>query len=106
MAIRAINNIGLDYYLMKPWDPPEEQLYPVLDDLFRDWTYAHPDREPEVRVLGHRWSEHTNEVKSFLAHNHVPYRWLEVGQSDEATLLLDLAGTGVEDLPVVAPAPS
>jgi len=102
VAIRAINDIALDYYLMKPWDPPEERLYPVLDDLLRDWTYAHPDRESEVRVVGHRWSERTNEVKSFLAHNHVPYRWLEVGQSDEATLLLDLAGAGVEDLPVAA----
>ena len=102
VAIRAINDIALDYYLMKPWDPPEERLYPVLDDLLRDWTYSHPDRDSEVRVVGHRWSERTDEVKTFLAHNHVPYRWLEVGQSDEATRLLDLAGTGVDDLPVVA----
>ena len=102
VAIRAINDIALDYYLMKPWDPPEERLYPVLDDLLRDWTYNHPDRASEVRVVGHRWSERTDEVKTFLIHHHVPYRWLEVGQSDEATLLLDLAGTGVEDLPVVA----
>lgn len=57
VAIRAINDIALDYYLMKPWDPPEERLYPVLDDLLRDWTYAHPDRDAEARVLGHRWSE-------------------------------------------------
>ena len=102
VAIRAINDIALDYYLMKPWDPPQERLYPVLDDLLRDWTYGHPDRASEVRVVGHRWSDRTGEVKTFLAHNHVPYRWLEVGQSDEATLLLDLAGTGVSDLPVVA----
>ena len=102
VAIRAINDIALDYYLMKPWDPPQERLYPVLDDLLRDWTYGHPDRASEVRVVGHRWSDRTDEVKTFLAHNHVPYRWLEVGQSDEATLLLDLAGTGAKDLPVVA----
>jgi thioredoxin reductase (NADPH) len=102
VAIRAINDIALDYYLMKPWDPPEERLYPVLDDLLQDWTYAHPDRDSEVRVLGHRWSQHSNEVKSFLAHNHVPYRWLEVGQSDEAALLLEIAGARVDDLPVVA----
>ena len=102
VAIRAINDIALDYYLMKPWDPPEERLYPVLDDLLRDWAHAHPDRESEVRVVGHRWSERTHDVKSFLAHNHVPYRWLEVGQSEEAARLLDLAEAGVEDLPVVA----
>ncbi|KRF34932.1 FAD-dependent oxidoreductase [Nocardioides sp. Soil805] len=102
VAIQAINDIALDYYLMKPWDPPEERLYPVLDELLRDWTHAHPDRDSEVRVVGHRWSEHTHDVKSFLAHNHVPYRWLEVDQSEEATRLLDLAGAGPDDLPVVA----
>jgi thioredoxin reductase (NADPH) len=100
VAIRAINDIALDYYLMKPWDPPEDRLYPVLDDLLRDWAHDHPDRDSEVRVVGHRWSERTHEVKTFLTHNHVPYRWLEVDQSDEATRLLDVAGEG--ELPVVA----
>ncbi|KRE95448.1 fused response regulator/thioredoxin-disulfide reductase [Nocardioides sp. Soil774] len=102
VAIRAINDIALDYYLMKPWDPPEERLYPVLDDLLRDWAHDHPDRDSEVRVVGHRWSERTVEVKTFLTHNHVPYRWLEVDQSDEAARLLELAGAGTDDLPVVA----
>jgi thioredoxin reductase (NADPH) len=105
VAIRAINDIALDYYLMKPWDPPEERLYPVLDDLLRDWAHDHPDRDSEVRVVGHRWSERTVEVKTFLTHNHVPYRWLEVdgaGSGDEATRLLELAGAGADDLPVVA----
>jgi thioredoxin reductase (NADPH) len=93
---------------MKPWDPPEERLYPVLDELLRDWAYGHPDRASEVRVVGHRWSERTVEVKAFLTHNHVPYRWLEVDQGDEAdepdeaTRLLELAGAGTDDLPVVA----
>jgi thioredoxin reductase (NADPH) len=100
VAIRAINDIALDYYLMKPWDPPEDRLYPVLDDLLRDWANDHPDRDSELRVVGHRWSERTHEVKTFLTHNHVPYRWLEVDQSDEATRLLDVAGEG--ELPVVA----
>lgn len=100
VAIRAINDIALDYYLMKPWDPPEDRLYPVLDDLLRDWANDHPDRDSEVRVVGHRWSERTHEVKTFLTHNHVPYRWLEVDQSDEATRLLEVAGEG--ELPVVA----
>ena len=102
VAIRAINDIALDYYLMKPWDPPEDRLYPVLDELLRDWANGHPDRDSEVRVVGHRWSERTAEVKTFLTHNHVPYRWLEVDQSEEATRLLELAGARVEDLPVVA----
>jgi thioredoxin reductase (NADPH) len=102
VAIRAINDIALDHYLMKPWDPPEERLYPVLDELLGDWSRAHPDRDAEVRVVGHRWSERTHEVKSFLAHNHVPYRWLEVDRSDEATRLLEVAGAGADDLPVVA----
>ncbi len=105
VAIRAINDIALDYYLMKPWDPPEERLYPVLDELLRDWAHGHPDRDSEVRVVGHRWSERTVEVKTFLTHNHVPYRWLEVGrgeEAEEATRLLELAGAGVDDLPVVA----
>lgn len=100
VAIRAINDIALDYYLMKPWDPPEDRLYPVLDDLLRDWANDHPDRDSEVRVVGHRWSERTHEVKTFLTHNHVPYRWLEVDQSEEATRLLEVAGEG--ELPVVA----
>ncbi len=102
VAIQAINDIALDYYLMKPWDPPEDRLYPVLDDLLEDWRRAHPDRASEVRVLGHRWSEGTHEVKSFLTHNHVPYRWLEVDQGEEAARLLELAGAGPDDLPVVA----
>ena len=105
VAIRAINDIALDYYLMKPWDPPEDRLYPVLDELLRDWTNGHPDRDSEVRVVGHRWSERTVDVKTFLTHNHVPYRWLEVGDAgsaDEATRLLELAKAGADDLPVVA----
>ncbi|TGN62922.1 response regulator [Nocardioides eburneiflavus] len=100
VAIRAINDIALDYYLMKPWDPPEDRLYPVLDDLLRDWAHGHPDRDAEVRVVGHRWSDRTHEAKTFLTHNHVPYRWLEVDQSEEATRLLEVAGEG--ELPVVA----
>ncbi|HEX5919658.1 MAG TPA: FAD-dependent oxidoreductase [Nocardioides sp.] len=105
VAIRAINDIALDYYLMKPWDPPEDRLYPVLDELLRDWANAHPDRDSEVRVVGHRWSERTHEVRTFLTHNHVPHRWLEVNGAvvgEEATRLLDLAGAGLDDLPVVA----
>src|SRR3954470_14426305 len=74
VAIRAINDIGLDYYLLKPWDPPEERLFPVIDDLLGDWMHGHPEQQSEVRVVGHRWSERGHEIRSFLASNHVPYR--------------------------------
>ena len=84
VAITAINDIGLDYYLMKPWDPPEERLYPVVDDLLGDWRQATRTATSEVRVVGHRWSERSHEVKTFLARNHVPYRWLDVERDDEA----------------------
>ena len=57
VAIRAINDIGLDYYLLKPWDPPEQRLYPVVDDLLGDWLQAHPDHTGDIRVVGHRWSQ-------------------------------------------------
>ncbi len=100
-AIRAINEIGLDHYLLKPWDPPEERLYPVLDDLLDDWRAQHPVRTDELRVVGHRWSERSHEVKTFLARNHVPYRWMDVSADDEAVRLHQLAGAASEDLPLV-----
>ena len=100
-AIRAINEIGLDHYLLKPWDPPEERLYPVLDDLLDDWRAQHPVRTDELRVVGHRWSERSHEVKTFLARNHVPYRWMDVTTDDEAVRLHQLAGSASEDLPLI-----
>ena len=63
VAIQAINDIGLDYYLRKPWDPPEERLYPVLDDLLSDWRQANPDHTADVRVVGHRWSDRSHESR-------------------------------------------
>ena len=84
VAIRAINDIGLDYYLLKPWDPPEERLYPVIDDLLDDWHQANPDHTSDVRVVGHRWSDRSHEIKTFLARNHVPYRWYDVERDAEA----------------------
>jgi thioredoxin reductase (NADPH) len=101
VAIKAINDIGLDYYMFKPWDPPEERLYPVVDDLLGDWADAHPPETSEVRVVGHRWSEHALDVKTFLARNHVPYRWLDVEVEQDARHLLELADAGAEDLPMV-----
>jgi thioredoxin reductase (NADPH) len=101
VAIKAINDIGLDYYMLKPWDPPEQHLYPVVDDLLGDWTREHPDDTAEVRVVGHRWSDRSHEIKTFLARNHVPYRWLDIERDDEARRLLELARAETGDLPLV-----
>lgn len=101
VAIKAINDIGLDYYLLKPWDPPEERLYPVLDDLLDDWRQSHHDDRAELRVVGHRWSDRSHEIKTFLARNHVPYRWLDVERDDEARRLQELAQASSSDLPLV-----
>jgi thioredoxin reductase (NADPH) len=101
VAIRAINDIGLDYYLLKPWDPPEERLYPVVDDLLGDWSRANPDRTSELRVVGHRWSERSHEIKTFLARNHVPYHWYDVERDPEALRLSELAEATLVDMPLV-----
>ncbi len=97
VAIRAINDIALDYYMFKPWDPPEEQLYPVVDGLLEDWGKAHPPETSQVRVIGHRWSHRSYEVKTFLARNHVPYRWLDLERDEEGQRLLELAGRTAEE---------
>jgi thioredoxin reductase (NADPH) len=101
VAITAINDIGLDYYLLKPWDPPEEKLYPVVDDLLGDWQQEHPDHSSDVRVVGHRWSDRGHEIKMFLALNHVPYRWYDVERDAEARRLSELAHAASADLPLV-----
>lgn len=101
VAIWAINDIGLDYYLLKPWDPPEERLYPVIDDLLGDWLQEHPDHSTDVRVVGHRWSDRAHELKTFLARNHVPYRWYDVERDAEGERLVQVAGASPDDLPIV-----
>ena len=74
-AIDAINVVDLDHYLLKPWDPPEEKLYPVVDSLLDAWLAADRKPVPETKVVGHRWSARSSEVREFLARNQVPYRW-------------------------------
>ena len=101
VAITAINEIGLDYYLLKPWDPPEDRLYPIVDDLLGDWRRAHPVQTSEVRIVGHRWSERSHDLKTFLARNHVPYAWYDVERDDEGRRLRDLADAGPDELPLV-----
>ena len=77
-AIAAINEAGINHYLLKPWDPPEENLYPVLDDLLDDWQANVPVQFEGIRVLGNRWSPESHNIKDFLARNHVPYQWLDI----------------------------
>ena len=90
VAITSINSINLDYYLMKPWDPPEENLYPVLDDLLTDWMSTVPIPYGGIRVVGTLWSAKSYYVKDFLARSQVPYQWLDMEKSKEARDLLEL----------------
>ncbi|MBM7773107.1 thioredoxin reductase (NADPH) [Actinokineospora baliensis] len=100
-AIRAINVVDLDHYLLKPWDPPQEKLYPVLDDLLASWTAAAKGRARQVRVVGHRWSSRSYEVRDFLARNCVPFRWYTLGEDPEGDRLLLAADEDGTRLPVV-----
>ncbi len=103
-AIEAINRVRLDYYVLKPWDPPEASLYPVLDDLLEDWRAIYKPLFKGVRVVGHRWSPDGHRLRDFLARNLVPYQWLDVETSEEAGRLLAAApelGDPVSALPAV-----
>lgn len=101
-AIRAINTAKLDYYLLKPWDPPEERLYPVLDDLIDDWLADYRPPFEGIRVVGNRWSPQSHQVKDFLARNQVPYQWMDVELESEACQLLTYGeAEGLQRLPLV-----
>jgi len=101
VAIKAINDIGLDHYLMKPWSPPAERLYPVLDDLLADWEHTNERRFDGVRVVGNRWSDRSYDTRMFLARNHVHYQWLELERDAEAQRLHDLFEATPDALPLV-----
>jgi len=100
-AISSINAIGLDYYLMKPWDPPEERLYPVLDDLLSDWLASVPVPFDGIRVAGTLWSAHSHIVKDFLARCQIPYRWLDIEKDNEARALVEASTEESPQLPVL-----
>jgi thioredoxin reductase (NADPH) len=100
-AIRSINEVGLDHYLLKPWQPREDQLYPILDDLLDDWWAGRPAPFDGIRVVGARWSPDSHEVKDFLARNQVPYRFLDVERDAEAGTLLAATGEGAPLLPML-----
>ena len=87
-AIEAINTAAVHYYLLKPWDPPEDMLYPVLDDLLEDWRANYRPPFEGIRIISHRWSAHTHRLKEFLARNHVPYQYLDIELHDHAQQLL------------------
>jgi thioredoxin reductase (NADPH) len=103
-AIRAINEVKLHHYLLKPWDPPEQNLYPVVDDLLDDWQSSFLPPFEGVRVLGMRWSPRSYELREFLSRNHVPYQWLDVeaaGRDPEIQRLIDSLGPNAPKLPIV-----
>src|ERR1700748_2991442 len=100
-AIQAINEVSLDYYLLKPWDPPEEQLFPVVSDLVSAWESGAALEAGGVRIVGHRFSKESHDLRDFLVRNRVPARWLDVERDAEARELLQVADVSAERLPVV-----
>lgn len=100
-AISAINDVGLDHYIMKPWDPPEEKLFPILDDLLDDWQAGYRPTFSGIRVIGTEWSRRAFELKAFLAMNQVPYRSLTIGRDEEADQLASTLGIEPSELPLV-----
>ncbi|OYQ61952.1 fused response regulator/thioredoxin-disulfide reductase [Pseudanabaena sp. SR411] len=101
-AIAAINTARLDYYLLKPWDPPQEKLYPALDDLLNDWQANFKPEFQGVKVISDRWSPQSHNIRDFLARNQIPYRWLDIETNPEAQKFLEYAGEkGNPCLPLV-----
>ncbi len=100
-AIRAINNVHIDHYLMKPWDPPEERLYGVVDDMLDDWQASYHPTFEGVRVIGNQWSPHSSEVRDFLGRNFVPHQWLNIETDEAAKQLLATTGADGSSLPLV-----
>lgn len=101
VAIAGINTIGLDHYLMKPWDPPEERLYPVLDDLLAEWKARVIPSFEGIRVMGSQWSPASYETKEFLSRNRVPYQWVDLDVDLPARALAETLAGGLERLPIV-----
>ncbi|MCB9078033.1 MAG: FAD-dependent oxidoreductase [Anaerolineaceae bacterium] len=100
-AINAINEAAVHYYLLKPWDPPEEKLFPVLDDLLEDWQASYRPPFSGIQIIGHRWSPETHELKDFLARNQVPYQYLDIEHDPEAEAIMGDLKADTASLPVV-----
>jgi thioredoxin reductase (NADPH) len=100
-AVCGINEAHLDHYLEKPWDPPEEHLFPAIDELLSEWQAEYRPESTGLRLAGHQWSPRSHDVKDFLAGNLIPYRWLDAERDPDASRLLEAAGLGAADLPVL-----
>jgi thioredoxin reductase (NADPH) len=100
-AIKAINEAHLDHYLSKPWDPPEESLFPVIDDLLDDWQAEYLPEAKGLRLVGHQWSHRSHEIKDFLAGNLIPYRWIDIARNPDTQSLLDAVGITASELPAL-----
>ncbi len=100
-AVRAINEAHVDHYLSKPWDPPDEHLYPVIDDLLDAWQVDYLPEAKGLRLVGHQWSPRSHAIKNFLASSLVPYRWMDIERDPDARTLLDAGGIAADRLPVV-----
>jgi len=100
-AIRAINGAKIDHYLMKPWDPPEERLYGIVDDLLDDWQASYHPAFDGVRVVGHRWSPAATEIRDFLGRNFIPYQWLDIEKDEAAKQLATSSKVECASLPLV-----
>src|SRR5438477_5862217 len=100
-AIRAINSVKIDHYLMKPWDPPEERLYGVVDDLLDDWQAGFRPPFEGIRIVGHRWSPHFNQIRDFLARNSIPYQLLDAETDETARQLMESSGVDGKQLPLI-----
>jgi thioredoxin reductase (NADPH) len=100
-AIRAINSVKIDHYLMKPWDPPEERLYGIVDDLLDDWQAGYHPVFDGIRVVGHRWSPAAMDIRDFLGRNFIPYQWLDVEKDEAARQLVAGSKTECSSLPLV-----
>jgi len=100
-AVHAINEAHVDHYLSKPWDPPEDKLFPVVDDLLDTWQAECLPEASGLRLIGHQWATRSHDIKDFLASNLVPYRWLDVERDADARTLLEAAGVGTDALPIL-----
>lgn len=100
-AIESINQVGLDYYLMKPWDPPEENLYPVLDDLLSDWKASATLPYEGIQIAGTLWSAGSHAIKDFLVRNQIPYKWLDIEKDPQAKRMVEEVQPGQFELPVL-----
>jgi thioredoxin reductase (NADPH) len=100
-AVKAINEAHLDHYLSKPWEPPEERLYPAIDDLLDAWQAEYLPEAKGLRLVGYQWSPQSHAIKDFLASNLIPYRWLDLARDADARPLMEAAGVSSEELPAL-----